>query len=58
MPRAGQRCGTLQFYLKLRTTAFGGPAARIAMMDEEVVRRRRWLREVGGWAGVAGVDIA
>lgn len=30
-------------YGRLGTTAFGGPAAHVSMMEEEVVRRRGWL---------------
>ena len=49
-PRAVRRPGPERplrdlalLFLKLGTTAFGGPAAHIAMMEEEVVRRRGWL---------------
>ena len=30
-------------FLRLGTVAFGGPAAHIAMFEDEVVRRREWL---------------
>ncbi len=39
-PRLRELAG---FFLRLGTLAFGGPAAHIAMMDDEVVRKRGWL---------------
>ena len=34
-----------RLFLKLGSTAFGGPAAHIAMLQREVVERRGWLSE-------------
>ncbi len=33
------------FFFRLGWTAFGGPAAHVAMMRQEVVERRRWVSE-------------
>lgn len=34
-----------RLFTRLGFTAFGGPAAHVALMHDEVVRRRRWLDE-------------
>ncbi|HEX7087939.1 MAG TPA: chromate efflux transporter [Vicinamibacterales bacterium] len=43
----GRRTASLlelaRLFLRLGVTAFGGPAVHIAMMEDEVVRRRPWL---------------
>jgi chromate transporter len=47
-PAAARRTSLLELarlFARLGTTAFGGPAAHIAMMRDEVVHRRGWLTD-------------
>jgi chromate transporter len=41
--RGAELLALARLFGKLGTTAFGGPAAHIALMEDEVVRRRGWL---------------
>jgi chromate transporter len=41
--RAAKLRELARLFLRLGTTAMGGPAAHIAMMEDEVVRRRNWV---------------
>jgi chromate transporter len=42
-PRSTSLRELATLFLRLGATAFGGPAAHIAMMEDEVVRRRGWM---------------
>ena len=44
-PRSGALAEVARLFFKLGVIGFGGPAAHIAMMREEVVRRRRWVSD-------------
>ncbi len=43
MPDRARLREVAELFLRLGFTAFGGPAAHIAMMEDETVRRRQWL---------------
>jgi chromate transporter len=43
--RASRLTGVAKIFLRLGATAFGGPAAHIAMMHDEFVTRRKWLSD-------------
>ncbi|MCH7748404.1 MAG: chromate efflux transporter [Acidobacteria bacterium] len=45
MTRRGSLGELAGLFLRLGVTAFGGPAAHIGMLRDEVVERRRWLRD-------------
>src|SRR5262245_26709293 len=43
MNKRGSLPELVRLFLRLGVTAFGGPAAHIALMEHEVVRRRQWI---------------
>lgn len=44
-------------FLKLGTIAFGGPAVHMAMMQDEFVRKRRWIRQADFLGRLAAANL-
>jgi len=54
----GSRLGEIaRAFLRLGFTGFGGAAAHIAMMEQEFVRRRKWLSREGFVDRVGAVSL-
>ena len=47
LPQTSHLAEIAGLFLRLGFTAFGGPAAHIAMMRDEVVARRKWISDEG-----------
>tara|TARA_R110002050_G_scaffold56512_3_gene127178 strand:- start:135856 stop:136977 length:1122 start_codon:yes stop_codon:yes gene_type:complete len=45
MPQKKELKEVAQLFFKLGSIAFGGPAAHIAMMEDEVVKKRKWMTQ-------------
>lgn len=45
MSRQGELKEIAKLFFKLGSISFGGPAAHIAMMDDEVVKKRKWMTQ-------------
>ena len=56
-PQRGPLSEIAAVFLKLGFLAFGGPAAHTAMMQDELVRRRKWLGEKHFLDAVAAVQV-
>lgn len=47
--RRGAPAELALLFLKLGIVSFGGPAAHIALMEEETVARRKWFPRAQSW---------
>src|SRR6266498_5492431 len=56
-PRASALRDVARLFLKLGLLSFGGPAAHIALMRDEVVRRREWMSDEEFMDAVGAVNL-